>query len=117
MAEKTHIGNILWFDQKKGFGFLKVVDPSSEYNEKEIFFHYSQINCVNKFKKVFPGEYVSLDIVNVEEDKERPYNGKKISGVNGGNLLIDHEKYNYKIYEKKRRVENVDENTDENVEK
>jgi cold shock CspA family protein len=101
MGDETHIGNILWFDQKKGFGFIRIYDLSSRFNEKDIFFHFSEIQCENSFKKVFPGEYVSLEIVDVVDDKERPFNAKNIKGVNGGSLLIDNEKYIYKIYEKK----------------
>ena len=121
MGDETHVGNILWFDQKKGFGFVRIFDLSSQYNEKDIFFHFSEIKCDNSFKKVFPGEYVSLEIVNVVEDKERPLTAKNIKGVNGGPLLIDNEKYIYKIYEKKgsrgsRKPENDANEEDSNVE-
>ena len=36
-----HVGNVLWFDQKKGYGFVKVINPDSEFLNKEIFVHYS----------------------------------------------------------------------------
>ena len=37
------VGNVLWFDQKKGYGFVKVTTPDSELNGKEVFtlFKYS----------------------------------------------------------------------------
>ena len=43
-------GQIVWFDQKKGFGFVKVVDEGEE--NKEVFFHFSSIMTESSFKKV-----------------------------------------------------------------
>ena len=62
----SEIGCVLWFDQKKGYGFIKNITPNSENNGKEIFFHFTGINSVNTFKKVYPGEYVSFDIIDAE---------------------------------------------------
>ena len=112
MENKTHQGYVLWFDQKKGFGFLKVNSNASEYVDKEIFFHFSEVRCNNNFKKVFPGEYVEFEVVNNENDENRPFNATNITGINGGLMLIDNPKYNYKIVEKRNSRE---ENTDENV--
>ena len=40
MTEEKEIGNVLWFDQKKGFGFLKIITPETEHLNKEIFVHF-----------------------------------------------------------------------------
>ena len=64
MSCGKNIGRIIWFDQKKGFGFVKIMDTE----DKEVFFHFSSIQSVNSFKKVYPGEYVSLDIEENTED-------------------------------------------------
>ena len=52
----NEIGTVLWFDQKKGFGFIKIISPNSEFLNREIFIHYSNIVSRNSFKKLFPGE-------------------------------------------------------------
>ena len=90
-------GQIVWFDQKKGFGFVRVVDEGEE--NKEVFFHFSSIMTENSFKKVYPGEYVSLDVEeNTEtDDPKKKYNGKNIRGVNGGPLLIDNSEYMFRL--------------------
>ena len=49
----SEIGNVLWFDQKKGFGFIKIITPGSEYLNKEIFVHFSSVLSVNNFKKLY----------------------------------------------------------------
>ena len=59
----SEIGNVLWFDQKKGFGFIKIITPSSDFLDKEVFVHYSNITSVNTFKKLYPGENVSLNVI------------------------------------------------------
>ena len=62
MKVGNEVGNVIWFDQKKGFGFVKIITPNSEYLGKEIFVHFSSIQSENTFKKLFPGENVSLDV-------------------------------------------------------
>ena len=113
MSCGKNIGRIVWFDQKKGFGFVKIMDTE----EKEVFFHFSSIQSVNSFKKVYPGEYVSLDIEENAEssDPKKKYTGKNITGVNGGPLLVDNEEYIYRIMRKRNmvRTEGVDEEQDE----
>ena len=59
----NEVGNVVWFDQKKGFGFIKVITPGSEYLNKEVFVHFSAIQSKNRFKKLYPGENVSLNII------------------------------------------------------
>lgn len=101
MTHGTNIGRIIWFDQKKGFGFVMVGEGTEEH--KEVFFHFSSIHSVNSFKKVYPGEYVSLDIEENENtgDPKKKYNGKNITGVNGGPLLVDNDEYLYRIIRKR----------------
>ena len=51
MAEETnHIGKVLWFDHRKGWGFIKVINPESEFTGKDVFVHFSSIQCNNSFK-------------------------------------------------------------------
>jgi cold shock CspA family protein len=96
---KSNIGRVLWFDQKKGYGYVHIVNPESEYYQKDIFVHFSSITCESSFKKLYPGEYVSLDIiVNLEEnDEKKKIVSSNITGVHGGPLLIDNTEYRYKL--------------------
>uniref|UniRef100_A0A6C0F9L7 CSD domain-containing protein n=1 Tax=viral metagenome TaxID=1070528 RepID=A0A6C0F9L7_9ZZZZ len=94
----NEIGRVLWFDQKKGFGFIQLITPSSDNINSEVFFHYSAINSVNTFKKVYPGEYVSFTLVD-SGDRSKCDN---ITGLYGNPLLIDNDTYIIKVIKKKR---------------
>ena len=105
MKVGTEVGNVIWFDQKKGFGFVKILTPGSEYLDKEIFVHFSSINSENSFKKLYPGENVSLD---VEKNTDENANGKNVSGLFGSQLLVDNQTYIYKVIRRRPRDENQD---------
>ena len=102
------IGNVLWFDQKKGFGFVRVIGPDSKLNGTEVFVHFSEIQCVNDYKKLYPGENVMLNIeVDAESnDPKKKYTSSQITGLFGTNLLVDNEDYMIKVI-RKRENRNV----------
>ena len=104
----SEIGNVLWFDQKKGFGFIKIITPKSEFLDREVFVHYSNINSVNSFKKLYPGENVSLNVVkNTDEDNDgKEYICQNVSGLLGSRLLVDNDNYLIKVIKKRQRVTN-----------
>ena len=103
--KNKEIGRILWFDHKKGWGFVNIVHSFHDNQGKDFFVHYSSINCENRFKKLYPGEYVSLFI---EENKVENVDPKKkfvcrdVTGLYGGPLLIDNIKYTYKVFSNTR---------------
>ena len=115
----AEIGNVVWFDQKKGFGFIKVITPESDMLNKDIFVHYTSIQSVNRFKKLYPGEYVSLTVEgNTEsDDPKRKFNCTEITGLYGNNLLVDNDEYIIKVIRKKenRSVSKEEEEEDEMV--
>ena len=108
-AAKTmgnEVGNVIWFDQKKGFGFIKIITPESEYLEKEVFVHYSSVKSQNRFKKLYPGENVSLNVIkNTGENT----NGKEhicdnVTGLYGTSLLVDLPNFIIKVIKKRDHV-------------
>ena len=109
-VERTHTGFVLWFDQRKGYGFVKINDPNSDYNNKDIFVHYSCIHTSTNYKKLYPGEYVSMDVKHQPEVKDKEFICLNLTGVNGGKLLIENEEYNFKIYSKNSRNKVVNNN-------
>lgn len=112
-------GNVLWFDQKKGFGFVKIITPDSKLNGTEVFVHFSEIQCKSSYKKLYPGEYVSLTVEgNTEsDDPKRKFNCTEITGLYGNNLLVDNDEYIIKVIRKKenRSVSKEEEEEDEMV--
>lgn len=58
-------GTVLWFDKKRGFGFITDdADP-----EKSYFVHYTAINSDAKFKCLVEGQKVSFDIGKAKDDR------------------------------------------------
>ena len=100
-----HVGNVLWFDQKKGYGFVKIINPDSEFLNNEIFVHYSSIKSGNNFKKLFPGENISLDVERNKTDSNKEYISNNVTGLFGTKLLVDNENHIIKVI-KKRNIEN-----------
>jgi cold shock CspA family protein len=109
MTENREIGNVLWFDQKKGYGFVKVTRPESEILDKEIFLHYTNIQSENNFKKLFPGENISFN-VEVDENaaENKKHTARDIRGLYNAPLLIDNPNHNFRVV-KKRLMDEVQE--------
>ncbi len=57
-------GNVLWFDKKKGFGFIVPEDKS-----KDIFVHYSGINSSSEKKNLEKGQQVEFDLSQNEKGR------------------------------------------------
>ena len=96
MTHGKDIGRVLWFDSKKGYGFLVLVSGE----KKDVFFHFSEIRTEDRYKKVFPGEYVSLDVVDTGNEGRR-WTGSNITGVLGGPLLVDDPDNIHKVIKKR----------------
>ena len=112
------VGNVVWFDQRKGFGFIKIITPGSKYINKEVFVHFSAVNSPNRFKKLYPGENVSLNVVNNDSNNS---NGKEficanVSGLYGSPLLVDIPNFIIKVIRKREGQMNDNDNDNGNDE-
>ena len=89
-----------WFN-RKGFGFINVVNSDSEYCGNDVFVHLSGINVKNDgYKCLYPGEYVSFDLDKNNEGKPVCVN---VTGVMGGPLLVEHPDFRVKYSPKNPR--------------
>jgi cold shock protein len=89
-----HLGQVQWFNKKKGFGFIKNVNDTST---EDVFFHFSNI-CTDGYKILYPGEFVSMSI---EPGNDGKNVCKNIRGVGGLPLLTDNENYHYRVMPKR----------------
>ena len=96
MTENTEVGKVKFFDHKKGYGFVEVINPESKHVNTEHFLHYSEIKCDSNFKKVIPGEIVSMTVA-PKEGEEGKTVCKNVCGLFGTKLLIDSDQYTYRI--------------------
>ena len=80
-------GNVKWFNNKAGFGFITGCD--GDYKGKDIFVHYSAILVENpQYKYLVQGEYVDFDLVRLDSDKHE-FHAVNVSGVKGGPILCE----------------------------
>ena len=94
-----------WFN-RKGYGFINVMNSDSEHVGQDIFVHLSGINVKNDgYKCLYPGEYVSFDLDTNNEGKPV---GVNVSGVMGGSLLVEHPDFMFKYSPKNRSHDNRD---------
>ena len=100
MTENKEVGKVKFFDHKKGYGFVEVINPNSEYyGGSEIFVHFSQIKCDSQFKKLIPGEIISMNIGKKHDDDTKTV-CLNVKGLYKAKLLIDNEKFMYKVRSK-----------------
>ena len=102
------IGNVNWFDSKKGYGFINVVTPDNDNSGKDIFVHFTSINVESTYKKLYPGEYVEFTI----DERDNRLCCTNVTGPFGGPLLIDNENHRYKVYPKVNRDQVDDDGVD-----
>jgi len=80
-------GQVKWFNNKAGYGFITVND--GEYAGKDIFIHYSTIHTTNnQYKYLVQGEYVEFNLVKSNTD-EHEYQATDISGIKNGPLMCE----------------------------
>ena len=79
----THLGQVKWFDNKLGYGFVTVI--SEEHRGDDIFVHQTNVHPLqSEYRTLLKGEYVSL---NISDDSKRQ--ALDVTGVLGGSLRCD----------------------------
>ena len=112
MTENNEVGKVKFFNHKKGFGFIEIINPESKYVGTEQFVHFTEVNCVSDFKKLIPGEIVSLSVINKPGDEDKTV-CSNVQGLYGTKLFIDSDEYIYRVRSKIPRSN--DENGEDNV--
>jgi cold shock CspA family protein len=114
MSEKTlvapfevalrYAGRVKWFNNKSGFGFITVHDPSREV-PYDLFVHHSAIRVSDEqFRYIIQGEYVEFHVEEVT-DKAHKYHAIDVTGMFEGRLMCEtkHEFRQHKTeYQRKK---------------
>jgi cold shock CspA family protein len=84
------LGIVKWFNNKRGFGFITIIEDGDHKN-KDIFVHYSSIRVTNsQYKYLEKGEYVEFDFVHTTDPAaEHEFYADAISGIKGGPLKCE----------------------------
>ena len=101
-SSQRYTGQVKWFNNKAGYGFITVTQHGDFLN-KDIFTHFSSIDVTNsQYKYLVQGEYVEFSIIKSSTDKHE-FQSTKISGINGGRLMCETRKQ--MLAERKTRKE------------
>ena len=86
------IGQVKWFNNKAGYGFITIKDGS------DVFAHYSNIaSGDSQYKYLIQGEYVEFSLAELSEKKEgtqHEFQAMGITGVNGGTTMCEVRRLN-----------------------
>jgi len=87
LSAERLLGQVKWFNNKAGYGFITVND--GDFSGKDIFIHYSAIRVTNsQYKYLVQGEYVEFSLVKSSTDGHE-FQAIDISGVKGGALMCE----------------------------
>lgn len=87
VSTERKIGNVKWFNNKAGFGFITMGENTD--SPKDVFAHYSNINVKNsQYKYLVQGEYVEFDLSPTTEG-EHEFQATNITGIQGGATLCE----------------------------
>ena len=90
MSSDRQIGNVKWFNNKAGFGFITIGENTD--SPKDVFAHYSNINVKNsQYKYLVQCEYVEFDLTPTTEG-EHEFQATNITGIQGGATLCERRK-------------------------
>jgi len=79
-------GLVKWFNNKAGYGFIKVVGEESE-TETDVFVHYSNIKVEGlEYTYLVQGEYIEFDKAETDNE-EHKFQAMNLSGIKGGPLM------------------------------
>ncbi len=97
VLEDRLLGQVKWFNNKAGYGFITV--NYGDYSGKDIFIHYSAIRVTNsQYKYLVQGEYVEFSLVKSSTDTHE-FQAVDISGVKDGALMCETRRNNRPLHE------------------
>ncbi|KAJ1432951.1 hypothetical protein B484DRAFT_310265, partial [Ochromonadaceae sp. CCMP2298] len=86
-----HVGQVKWFNNKAGFGFITMIDGMGK--EWDIFTHFSTLvlahhNGYDQYKYLVQGEYVEFEI-SPTNNKGHEFQAMYVTGINSGPLMCE----------------------------
>lgn len=85
--EVRQVGQVKWFNNKAGYGFITVSDGDNK--GKDIFAHYSTISVGDtQYKYLVQGEYVEFDLI-ASTNESHEFQSVNITGIKGGQLMCE----------------------------
>ena len=100
MSTQRLIGQVKWFNNKAGYGFITVSD--GENAGKDIFAHFSTINVADtQYRYLVQGEYVEFEL-SKSTNETHEFQATGISGIKGGMLMCETRQTNRPVKKERR---------------
>jgi cold shock CspA family protein len=88
ISSARRLGRVKWFNNKAGYGFLKVVENDGSETD-DVFVHHSVIKVTDEqFRYLVQGEYIDFTISELDSSKHK-FQATEVSGVNGCKLMCE----------------------------
>jgi cold shock CspA family protein len=98
------IGQVKWFNNKAGYGFITIHDAEDSNKSKDIFAHFSTIHVGDsQYKYLVQGEYVEFEL-STSTNGTHEFQATNISGIKGGSLMCETRQSNRPVRTETRRV-------------
>ena len=87
-SETRYNGQVKWFNNKAGYGFITMVDGTENY---DIFVHHSSLSVSSEqYKYLVQGEYVEFNIARITtENATHEWQATDVTGFNRGFLMCE----------------------------
>jgi len=91
------MGQVKWFNNKAGYGFITVND--GEHSGKDIFVHFSTVRVSNsQYKYLTQGEYVEFTL-DKSSNSSHELQATDVTGIHGGKLMCEVRRTNAPVNE------------------
>ncbi len=88
----SYVGQVKWFNNRIGYGFITIVSEGSRKNE-DIFVHQQHITPkTSGYRSLVQGEYVSFQLGSADSESDSSKHvvqAVNVTGVFGGSLMCD----------------------------
>ena len=93
-SETTQMGQVKWFNNKSGFGFITVIN--GEHVGQDVFVHHSDLSVVEEqYRYLIAGEYVEFEMSELNNSDNKPddtnhkFKAVKVKGICSGKLMCE----------------------------
>lgn len=84
---KRYVGQVKWFNNKAGYGFITMTDEESK--EVDVFTHYTTVQVADsQYKYLVQGEYVEFEMAK-STNEQHQFQATNVTGIKGGKLMCE----------------------------
>tara|TARA_B100001175_G_scaffold305511_1_gene302661 strand:- start:96 stop:452 length:357 start_codon:yes stop_codon:yes gene_type:complete len=107
MTTTKQIGQVKWFNNKIGYGFIKLINSK---DKKDIFVHHQNIKPLeSNYRTLKTGEYVEFELDPNCEGNEHSEQATNVTGMCGLELQCD---FIHRANKKRKNFKKTDEHED-----